>query len=138
MVFRIRAWCLGSRHGDRLATFQRDTILCGNNHPHAWLPILILNNKQNKLGLFGTQVVDALLSSFTLAVLRLVSGILHVSPRPWSGQVALALQTSARRFHCMTSQGPSTFVCFLILLALRPPSPSCPAPLVTVLYTCYG
>ena len=32
-------------------------------------------------------------SLLSLAALRLVSGILHVSPRPRSGQVALALQT---------------------------------------------
>ena len=32
-------------------------------------------------------------SLLSLAAPRLVSGILHVSPRPRSGQVALALQT---------------------------------------------
>ena len=49
----------------------------------------------------------------------------------WEGQ---ALQTWAPQFHCMTLRRAST-CCFVILLALRPPVPSCPAFLVTVLYT---
>ena len=47
--------------GDRLATFQGDTICAGPNHPHARLTILKLNNKQNEFGLLSTEVVDAIL-----------------------------------------------------------------------------
>ena len=64
------------------------------------------------------------LSLLSLAALRLVSGILHVSPRP--GLVKL-LWLSRLRHHCFTARlfkGLQLLFLSLILLALRPPVPS--------------